>query len=110
MSLNAISEGLFGILGAWIATTKGRSGCGWFLLCSILGPIGLILAATFTMATQNAIVKLVSTALPLWRLFTPRSLILVPLLVVLILITYLPALTLWLPDLVLGPDTAVIYN
>ena len=31
---------LFGILGAWIATTKGRSGCGWFLLCSILGPFG----------------------------------------------------------------------
>ena len=36
---------LFGILGAWIATTKGRSGCGWFLLCSLLGPFGLILAA-----------------------------------------------------------------
>jgi hypothetical protein len=36
---------LFGILGAWIATTKGRSGCGWFLLCSILGPFGLIIAA-----------------------------------------------------------------
>jgi hypothetical protein len=34
-----------GILGAWIATTKGRSGCGWFLLCALLGPIGLILAA-----------------------------------------------------------------
>ena len=39
---------LFGILGAWIATTKGRSGCGWFLLCSILGPIGLILAAVIS--------------------------------------------------------------
>jgi hypothetical protein len=35
----------FGILGAWIATTKGRSGCGWFLLCALLGPIGLIWAA-----------------------------------------------------------------
>lgn len=35
---------------------------------------------------------------------------LVPLIVVLILITYLPALTLWLPNLVLGPDTAVIFN
>ncbi|WP_299390863.1 TRAP transporter large permease [Pelagibius sp.] len=35
---------------------------------------------------------------------------LVPLIVVLILITYVPALTLWLPDLVLGPDTAVIFN
>lgn len=39
---------LFGILGAWIATTKGRSGCGWFLLCAILGPIGLILAAVIS--------------------------------------------------------------
>ncbi|MCA9753888.1 MAG: hypothetical protein KC591_16945 [Gemmatimonadetes bacterium] len=36
---------LFGILGAWIATTKGRSGCGWFLISAFLGPIGLILAA-----------------------------------------------------------------
>jgi hypothetical protein len=36
---------LFGILGAWIATTKGRGGCSWFLLCSVLGPIGLVLAA-----------------------------------------------------------------
>jgi hypothetical protein len=39
---------LFGILGAWIATTKGRSGCGWFLVCSVLGPIGLILAAVIS--------------------------------------------------------------
>lgn len=35
---------------------------------------------------------------------------LVPLIVVLILITYVPALTLWLPNLVLGPDTAIIFN
>jgi hypothetical protein len=34
-----------GILGAWIATSKGRGGCFWFLLCSFLGPIGLVLAA-----------------------------------------------------------------
>jgi TRAP-type C4-dicarboxylate transport system permease large subunit len=33
---------------------------------------------------------------------------LIPLIVVLILITYVPALTLWLPDLVLGPDTSII--
>jgi hypothetical protein len=39
---------LFGILGAWIATTKGRSGCGWFIICSLLGPIGLILAAVIS--------------------------------------------------------------
>ncbi|MBU1698737.1 MAG: hypothetical protein KJ970_11155 [Candidatus Eisenbacteria bacterium] len=36
---------IFGVIGAWIATTKGRSGCGWFLLCSLLGPIGLFFAA-----------------------------------------------------------------
>jgi len=35
---------------------------------------------------------------------------LIPLIVVLILITYVPALTLWLPDLVLGPDTQIILN
>ncbi|MEZ4649490.1 MAG: hypothetical protein R3E97_12050 [Candidatus Eisenbacteria bacterium] len=34
-----------GILGAWIATTKGRSGCGWFLACALLGPLGLVIAA-----------------------------------------------------------------
>jgi tripartite ATP-independent transporter DctM subunit len=33
---------------------------------------------------------------------------LIPLIVVLILITYVPALTLWLPDLVLGPDTSIL--
>lgn len=33
---------------------------------------------------------------------------LIPLIVVLVLITYVPALTLWLPDLVLGPDTSII--
>jgi hypothetical protein len=36
---------LCGILGAWIATTKGRGGCFWFLFCSFLGPIGLLFAA-----------------------------------------------------------------
>ena len=36
---------VFGILGAWIATTKGRGGCFWFLMCSVLGPIGLLIAA-----------------------------------------------------------------
>ena len=36
---------VFGIIGAWIATTKGRSGCGWFLLSILLGPIGLVIIA-----------------------------------------------------------------
>lgn len=41
---------VFGLLGAWIATSKGRGGCKWFLLCSILGPIGLIIAAVISKA------------------------------------------------------------
>ena len=32
---------------------------------------------------------------------------LIPLMLVLILITYVPQLTLWLPDLVLGPDQPI---
>ena len=37
--------GVLGIIGAWIATSKGRGGCFWFLVCGALGPIGLIIAA-----------------------------------------------------------------
>ncbi len=33
-----------GIISAVIASNKGRNGCGWFVLGSILGPLGLILA------------------------------------------------------------------
>jgi hypothetical protein len=36
---------VFGIVGALIGSMKGRSGCGWFLLCALLGPIGLLFAA-----------------------------------------------------------------
>lgn len=32
-----------GIIAAVVALQKGRSGCGWFLLGSILGPLGFIL-------------------------------------------------------------------
>jgi hypothetical protein len=42
-----------GILGAWIATTKGRGGCFWFLLCSISGPFGLVLAAVISRADKR---------------------------------------------------------
>ena len=35
---------LFGIVSAVIASKKGRSGCGWFLLGFLLGPFGLILS------------------------------------------------------------------
>jgi hypothetical protein len=33
------------ILGAWIATSKGRGGCFWFLFCAFLGPLGLVISA-----------------------------------------------------------------
>ena len=36
---------VMGAIGAWIATSKGRGGCFWFLLCAVLGPIGIVLAA-----------------------------------------------------------------
>ena len=35
---------LFGIVSAVIASNKGRSGCGWFIVGTLLGPFGLILA------------------------------------------------------------------
>lgn len=41
---------VFGLIGAFIATTKGRGGCKWFILCSILGPLGLIIAAVISKA------------------------------------------------------------
>lgn len=46
--------------------------------------VGFVMAATFVMALQDAIVKLVSSALPLWQLFTLRSLIALPLLLLLL--------------------------
>ena len=35
---------LFGVVTAVIASNKGDSGCGWFLIGVILGPFGLLLA------------------------------------------------------------------
>lgn len=33
-----------GIIGAVIASNKGRSGCGWFIIVSLCGPLGIVLA------------------------------------------------------------------
>jgi hypothetical protein len=44
---------LCGIVGAWIATTKGRGGCFWFLTCAVLGPIGLVFAAVVSKKSQK---------------------------------------------------------
>jgi len=35
---------LFGVVSAVVATNKGRSGCGWFVLGVLLGPFGFILS------------------------------------------------------------------
>jgi hypothetical protein len=39
---------LFGVVTAVVATTKGRQGCGWFILGVLLGPFGFILALVVT--------------------------------------------------------------
>lgn len=35
---------LCGVVSAVVASSKGRSGCGWFILGVLLGPFGFILA------------------------------------------------------------------
>lgn len=35
---------LCGAISAFVASYKGRSGCGWFVLGALLGPFGLILS------------------------------------------------------------------
>lgn len=35
---------LFGVVSSVVATSKGRSGCGWFALGVLLGPFGFILS------------------------------------------------------------------
>ena len=49
--INLIYAGVFaviwllsGVVSPVVATNKGRSGCGWFALGFLLGPLGLILA------------------------------------------------------------------
>ena len=44
MEIGVLAWLLFGIVSGFVARKKGRSGCGWFLLGVLLGPIGLILA------------------------------------------------------------------
>lgn len=35
---------VFGLICAAIASSRGRSGCGWFILGALLGPFGLVVA------------------------------------------------------------------
>lgn len=48
---------LFGIASAVIASNKGRSGCGWFILGVLLGPFGLILAAVSSRKSTKVVVE-----------------------------------------------------
>ncbi len=43
---------IFGGLTAWLATTKGRGGCAWFVLGALIGPLAL-LAVALAPATQK---------------------------------------------------------
>jgi predicted RNA-binding Zn-ribbon protein involved in translation (DUF1610 family) len=43
---------VFGIVSAFVARKKGRSGCGWFFLGVLLGPFGLLLA--FSVSSRKA--------------------------------------------------------
>ncbi len=49
--------------------------------------IYIIVASTFLMAAQDAVVKLVSADLPLWQLFAVRSMIAIPLLILLVFLS-----------------------
>ena len=46
---------LSGVVSAVVATNKGRSGCGWFVLGFLLGPVGLILS--FVVAKNQAVLE-----------------------------------------------------
>jgi hypothetical protein len=53
---------MFGIVSAVVASNKGRSGCGWFLLGVLLGPFGLILSLVVSrnearLINQNTVKK-----------------------------------------------------
>ena len=43
----------FGIISAAIAANKGRSGCGWFVLGLLLGPLGIILALVVSKSQEE---------------------------------------------------------
>ena len=47
-----------GVIAAFMGTVKGRSGCGWFLIGFLLGPIGIIIAAVVKAKRPQPEVKL----------------------------------------------------
>ena len=47
---------IFGIISAVVASNKGRSGCGWFILGVLLGPLGIILILVMP-KNQSAVEK-----------------------------------------------------
>lgn len=44
---------LFGLVAAAIANSKGRGGCGWFILGMLLGPFSLVVAFLPSMSTVH---------------------------------------------------------
>lgn len=42
-----------GVISAFVASNKGRSGCSWFALGVLLGPLGLILALVMPSLAVN---------------------------------------------------------
>jgi len=48
---------LFGLISAIIASSRGRSGCGWFLLGFLLGPFGLLVALLPKVEKEGVIKK-----------------------------------------------------
>ncbi|MDZ4184727.1 MAG: hypothetical protein U1D97_07090 [Desulfuromonadales bacterium] len=44
---------MFGVLSAIVASNKGRSGCGWFILGLLLGPLGFILSLVTSTDKQS---------------------------------------------------------
>ena len=47
---------VFGVISAIVASNKGRSGCGWFIIGVLMGPLGIILILVMP-KNQSAVEK-----------------------------------------------------
>lgn len=54
---------LFGAISAAIASSKNRSGCGWFLLGVLIGPFGLLVAAFPPLEPDTKLAEVEGTSL-----------------------------------------------
>ncbi|OGS22994.1 MAG: hypothetical protein A2252_06260 [Elusimicrobia bacterium RIFOXYA2_FULL_39_19] len=48
---------IFGFVASSIASSKGRSGCGWFILGVLLGPFGLVVAFLPAIEKEDGLTK-----------------------------------------------------